>query len=126
MLREPLHHTARVRRIDGRRRPSAVALGSCTLFWCDDIEDDSDQRRGRPTLHTMVGVPVAVNVGDALTLLGLRALIDNHTTLGPRLTCRPRGNERMAREASKIRRSSSVSAATMRSLSPKRTTSRWC
>jgi geranylgeranyl diphosphate synthase type II len=65
----------------------------------DDVEDESDERRGRPTLHTLHGVPVAVNVGDALTLLGLRALIDNRARLGPRLTLRIlEEGERMARE----------------------------
>jgi geranylgeranyl diphosphate synthase type II len=52
----------------------------------DDVEDESEERRGRPTLHAMHGVSVAVNVGDALALLGLRALIDNRAALGPRLT----------------------------------------
>src|SRR5262250_2016729 len=66
----------------------------------DDIEDDSDERRGRPTLHALHGVPVAINVGDALTLLGLRALIDNRQRLGPRLTLRILEEaERMARES---------------------------
>jgi len=66
----------------------------------DDIEDDSDERRGRPTLHALHGVPVAVNVGDALTLLGLRALIDNRATLGPELTLRILEEaERMSRES---------------------------
>lgn len=32
----------------------------------DDVEDDSDERRGEPALHRMVGAPVAVNVGDAM------------------------------------------------------------
>lgn len=32
----------------------------------DDIEDDSEERRGRPALHKMVGVPLAINIGDAL------------------------------------------------------------
>ena len=32
----------------------------------DDIEDDSEERRGRPALHRLHGVPVAINVGDAL------------------------------------------------------------
>jgi len=54
----------------------------------DDVEDDSEQRRGRPTLHAEHGVPVAVNVGDALTILGLRALMDNRPVLGPWLTLR--------------------------------------
>ena len=65
----------------------------------DDVEDESDERRGRPTLHALHGVPVAVNVGDALTLLGLRALIDNRARLGPRLTMLILEEaERMARE----------------------------
>jgi geranylgeranyl diphosphate synthase type II len=32
----------------------------------DDIEDNSESRRGLPTLHKEVGIPVALNVGDAL------------------------------------------------------------
>jgi geranylgeranyl diphosphate synthase, type II len=32
----------------------------------DDIEDDSDERRGQPALHKQTGMPVALNVGDAL------------------------------------------------------------
>jgi geranylgeranyl diphosphate synthase type II len=66
----------------------------------DDIEDESDARRGQPTLHALHGVPVAVNVGDALTLLALRALIDARKTLGPRLAlCVLEEAERMARES---------------------------
>lgn len=66
----------------------------------DDVEDESDERRGRPTLHALHGIPIAVNVGDALTLLGLRALIDNRDMLGPRLTLRiMEETERMARES---------------------------
>jgi len=66
----------------------------------DDVEDESEERRGRPTMHAMHGVPVAVNVGDALALLGLRALIDNRFALGPRLTMYVLEEaERMARES---------------------------
>lgn len=32
----------------------------------DDIEDDSDERRGQPALHHLTGMPVALNVGDAM------------------------------------------------------------
>jgi len=65
----------------------------------DDVEDESETRRGQPTLHVLHGVDVAVNVGDALTLLGLRALLDNARTLGPWLTLRVLEEaERMARE----------------------------
>src|SRR5262249_23215205 len=30
----------------------------------DDVEDGSESRRDRPTLHRQHGVPIAVNVGD--------------------------------------------------------------
>jgi geranylgeranyl diphosphate synthase type II len=48
----------------------------------DDIEDLSEQRRGRPTLHAIHGVPLAVNAGDAMTVLGLSPLLDNCSSLG--------------------------------------------
>ncbi len=32
----------------------------------DDIEDDSDERRGQPALHRLYGMPLALNAGDAL------------------------------------------------------------
>lgn len=32
----------------------------------DDIEDGSEERRGQPALHRLAGMPVALNVGDAL------------------------------------------------------------
>jgi geranylgeranyl diphosphate synthase type II len=66
----------------------------------DDVEDESETRRGRPTMHALHGVPIAVNVGDALALLGLRALMDGRTRLGPRLTMEVMEEaERMARES---------------------------
>ncbi len=48
--------------------PAAAAL---ELFqnWVlihDDIEDGSEERRGRPALHRLFGVPLALNAGDAL------------------------------------------------------------
>jgi geranylgeranyl diphosphate synthase type II len=54
----------------------------------DDIEDGSEERRGIPTLHTLHGVPIAVNVGDALAIMSLRPLLENRTNLGPRITLR--------------------------------------
>lgn len=54
----------------------------------DDIEDESEERRGKPTMHEMYGVPIAVNVGDMLTLLSFRPLFDNHRRLGSDLTHR--------------------------------------
>ncbi|TPG34580.1 polyprenyl synthetase family protein [Mycolicibacterium hodleri] len=53
----------------------------------DDIEDESWSRRGRPTLHIDHGVPIAVNVGDAMLSLSLQPLLDNveRVGLGPAL-----------------------------------------
>lgn len=50
----------------------------------DDVEDQSTRRRGRPTLHQLHGVPLAVNTGDALAVLSLRPLGDT-SGLGSRL-----------------------------------------
>ena len=41
----------------------------------DDIEDDSEERRGAPALHRLVGVPIALNVGDAMHVYMWEALI---------------------------------------------------
>jgi geranylgeranyl diphosphate synthase type II len=53
----------------------------------DDIEDESLLRRGAPTLHVDHGIPVAVNVGDAMLSLSLQPLLDNvaRVGLGPAL-----------------------------------------
>jgi geranylgeranyl diphosphate synthase type II len=48
----------------------------------DDVEDGSEQRRDRPTLHRQHGVPIAVNVGDAMLALALQPLLDNMQLLG--------------------------------------------
>jgi geranylgeranyl diphosphate synthase, type II len=48
----------------------------------DDIEDESHLRRGLPTLHREHGIPIAVNVGDAMLALALRPLLDNTAHLG--------------------------------------------
>ena len=54
----------------------------------DDIEDESDLRRGLPTMHAEHGVPIAVNAGDMLTALSARILRDNLPALGLPLTWR--------------------------------------
>lgn len=85
---------------DAVRTAVALELLHNAFLVHDDIEDDSDTRRGAPTLHAAHGVPVAVNVGDALTLVGLRALLDNRDTLGPWLSLQlVEEAERMARES---------------------------
>jgi geranylgeranyl diphosphate synthase, type II len=54
----------------------------------DDIEDESDLRRGLPTMHAEHGVPIAVNAGDMLTALSAQILRDNLPALGLPLTWR--------------------------------------
>jgi geranylgeranyl diphosphate synthase type II len=73
-----------------RALPSAAALELLhTAFLVhDDIEDDSDLRRGRPTLHRIYGRALAVNAGDGLAVLALGALRDNERLLGRRLAAR--------------------------------------
>ena len=53
----------------------------------DDIEDESWWRRGKPTMHIDHGIPVAVNVGDAMLSMSLQPLLDNvdRVGLGPAL-----------------------------------------
>jgi geranylgeranyl diphosphate synthase, type II len=66
----------------------------------DDIEDESEERRGRPSLHQLHGVPAALNAGDALVTLSLRPLLGNRSSLGPRLAWRViEEAERMVRES---------------------------
>jgi geranylgeranyl diphosphate synthase type II len=66
----------------------------------DDVEDDSEERRGRPALHVIHGVPAAVNAGDALTVLGLEPLLRNRFTIGSALAFTVfEEAERMVRES---------------------------
>lgn len=48
----------------------------------DDIEDGSLVRRGGDTLHRAYGVPIAINVGDAMLALALQPLLDNMRLVG--------------------------------------------
>jgi geranylgeranyl diphosphate synthase type I len=56
--------------------PAAAAIEILHNFSLahDDIEDNSQTRRGRPTLWVLWGVPQAINVGDALFSLAHRTL----------------------------------------------------
>jgi geranylgeranyl diphosphate synthase type II len=66
----------------------------------DDVEDESLERRGRPTLPALHGVALSVNVGDALAVIALRALLDSRSVLGHRLASRVvEETERMMRES---------------------------
>jgi len=42
----------------------------------DDIQDNSDKRRGRKTVWKIWGMPMAINVGDALFVMSNQAIMD--------------------------------------------------
>ncbi|GAB4430938.1 MAG: family 2 encapsulin nanocompartment cargo protein polyprenyl transferase [Anaerolineales bacterium] len=42
----------------------------------DDIQDNSEKRRGRPTAWTIWGAPMAINLGDALFVISNQAIMD--------------------------------------------------
>jgi geranylgeranyl pyrophosphate synthase len=54
----------------------------------DDIEDGSLSRRGEPTMHRRVGVPLAVNTGDAMNALSMRLFRGNLYRLSPEAALR--------------------------------------
>jgi geranylgeranyl diphosphate synthase type II len=61
---------------------TSIELMHNALLVHDDIEDASDQRRGTPTLHSLHGIPLALNAGDAMGLLSFRPLKENFHRLG--------------------------------------------
>lgn len=75
---------------DDRALPSASAIELLhnSFLVHDDIEDESLYRRGRPTLHQKIGVPLAINVGDAMNALSISVLRQNLPLLGPELSAR--------------------------------------
>jgi len=70
--------------------PTAAALELLhTAFLVhDDVEDDSELRRGEPTLHRSYGRALAINAGDGLAVFALGALRENERRLGRRLAAR--------------------------------------
>ncbi len=68
---------------DAVQSAAAVEILHNGLLIHDDIQDGSEMRRGRPTLHALHGVPLAINAGDAMMLMSLRPLLDNLLGLGP-------------------------------------------
>lgn len=77
----------------------SIELLHNALLIHDDIEDESETRRGQPTLHMKHGIPIALNVGDALALSSLRPLIHVFPRIGPWMGLKLiEDMERMARE----------------------------
>ena len=64
--------------------PSAVALELFHNFALihDDIEDSSLFRRGKPTLHHLHGIPLAINAGDSLFGMVYEILLTNRVRFG--------------------------------------------
>lgn len=58
--------------------PAAAAVEMVHNFSLihDDVQDNSDKRRGRPTVWVKWGVPMAINAGDALFVISNQAIID--------------------------------------------------
>jgi geranylgeranyl diphosphate synthase type II len=51
----------------------------------DDVEDESIYRRNKPTMHQYSSQAIAINVGDAMNVIGLYPLFKNKEKLGPRV-----------------------------------------
>ena len=65
-----------------RRSAAVLELYHNAFLVHDDIEDESEARRGEQTLHQQHGVPIAINVGDAMLGLSLEPLLENVEFLG--------------------------------------------
>ncbi len=61
---------------------SALELYHNAFLIHDDIEDGSESRRGKGTLHQMIGIPRAINVGDATNVLAVGLLLENLSVIG--------------------------------------------
>ena len=61
---------------------SALELYHNAFLIHDDIEDGSETRRGKDTLHQMIGIPRAINVGDATNVLAVGLLLENLSIIG--------------------------------------------
>jgi geranylgeranyl diphosphate synthase type I len=69
--------------VDGATRDALPVAAAIELFhefslMHDDIEDDSEMRRGKPCLHRIYGVPLTINAGDALLVLVFNTLANSH------------------------------------------------
>jgi geranylgeranyl pyrophosphate synthase/uncharacterized protein with NAD-binding domain and iron-sulfur cluster len=79
---------ATARALGGRGEDAAHAAAGLEMLHNaflvhDDIEDESETRRGHPTMHRRVGVPIAVNAGDAMNALSMRLFRKAGERLGP-------------------------------------------
>ncbi|MHA6334574.1 polyprenyl synthetase family protein [Qipengyuania sp. CAU 1752] len=68
------------------RCAAAIELLHNALLIHDDVQDGSEERRGRPTLHALHGIPLAINAGDALMFTAFQPLMDAVRPLGTEVT----------------------------------------
>jgi len=68
------------------RTAAAMEASQNWILIHDDIEDHSDERRGKPCLHKIVGIEQALNAGDALHVIMWKILLDNKEVLGEKLS----------------------------------------
>ena len=89
---------------DGVKSAAAVEILHNALLIHDDIQDESEVRRGHPTLHALHSVALAINAGDAMLLLAMRPLLDNIPSLGSHVSMRIlEETQAMARETAEGR-----------------------
>jgi len=63
----------------------SIELLHNALLIVDDIQDESEERRGAPTMHRATGLPIALNVGSTMSVLSLVPLLGNVSTCGPQV-----------------------------------------
>ena len=74
----------------GQALPSAVSIELLhnAFLVHDDIEDGSLYRRNEAAMYVAEGLPIAINVGDAMNVLAIGSLIENIPVLGADLSYR--------------------------------------
>ncbi len=65
---------------------AAMQLSEEWILIHDDLEDESEERRGKPTLHKQYSPNLSINSGDALHLVMWNMLVQNRRSLGSDLT----------------------------------------
>ena len=55
---------------------AAMQMSEEWILISDDIEDNSDERRNKPTLHKIHGIELAINASDALETIMWKMIID--------------------------------------------------
>ncbi|MCZ6635734.1 MAG: polyprenyl synthetase family protein [bacterium] len=76
---------------EGDKEKAVITAAAFEMFQSfalvhDDIEDGSEMRRGKPCLHHLHGIPLSVNVGDALYSKVFETLMANRERLGNLVT----------------------------------------